>query len=69
MSNRTSIDYEIDENTGLLTYAHPPDPDMQIFAGYEFDVPVRFDADQIQTSVANFQAGEVPNVPIIEVRV
>ncbi len=33
------------------------------------DVPVRFDTDRIQTSVASFQAGEVPNVPIIEVRV
>jgi uncharacterized protein (TIGR02217 family) len=63
------IDYEVDETTGLVTFSHPPDPDMQITAGYEFDVPVRFDTDQIHTSVASFQAGEAPNVPILEVRV
>jgi uncharacterized protein (TIGR02217 family) len=32
-------------------------------------VPVRFDTDRIQTSVATFQAGSVPDVPIVEVRV
>ena len=64
-----SVDYEVDETTGLITFQHPPDPAMQITAGYEFDVPVRFDTDQIHTSVASFQAGEAPNVPILEVRV
>ena len=39
-----------------------------ITAGFEFDVPVRFDTDQIQVSVASFQAGEVPDVPVVEVR-
>ena len=63
------IDYEVDLSTGIVTFSHPPDPDMQVTAGFEFDVPVRFDTDQIQTSVASFQAGDVPNVPIIEVRV
>ena len=37
-------------------------------AGFEFDVPVRFDTDRIQTSVASFQAGDVPDVPVVEVR-
>lgn len=63
------IDYEFDQTTGLVTFSHPPDPDMPITAGFEFDVPVRFDTDHIQTSVASFQAGEAPNVPIVEVRV
>jgi hypothetical protein len=30
---------------------------------------VRFDTDRILVSVASFQAGQVPNVPVIEVRV
>jgi len=42
---------------------------VPITAGYEFDVPVRFDTDRIQTSLASFQAGEVPNVPVVEIRV
>ena len=46
-----------------------PETGAEVTAGYEFDVPVRFDTDRIQTSVASFQAGDVPNVPVVEVRV
>lgn len=63
------VDYEVDFATGLITFQHAPARNVEITAGFEFDVPVRFDTDQIQTSVASFQAGSVPNVPILEVRV
>jgi uncharacterized protein (TIGR02217 family) len=63
------VDYNVDAATGLITFSHPPDEDMSITAGFEFDVPVRFDTDRIQTSVASFNAGDVPNVPVVEVRV
>ena len=63
------IDYTFDVTTGLVAFSHPPDPEMPITAGFEFDVPVRFDTDHVHTSVASFQAGEALNVPIIEVRV
>ena len=63
------VDFEVDDTTGLITFQHPPEVGEEITAGFEFDVPVRFDTDQIQTSVASFQAGTVPNVPIVEVRV
>jgi hypothetical protein len=29
---------------------------------------VRFDTDRIMTSVASFQAGEIPDVPVLEIR-
>jgi uncharacterized protein (TIGR02217 family) len=45
-----------------------PDIGAIVSAGFEFDVPARFDTDRIQTSVASFRAGDVPNVPIVEVR-
>ncbi|MFQ6548835.1 TIGR02217 family protein [Aestuariibius sp. 2305UL40-4] len=64
-----SIDFDIDLASGLITFAEPPEEGADITAGFEFDVPVRFDIDRIQTSVASFRAGEVPNVPIVEVRV
>ena len=63
-----SIDYSIDYTTGLIQFFHAPDIGAEIRAGFEFDVPVRFDTEVIQTSVANFNAGEVPDVPVIEVR-
>ncbi len=63
------VHYEVDTTTGVITFTHPPDEGLLITAGYEFDVPVRFDIDRIQTSLASFQAGDVPNVPVVEVRV
>lgn len=62
-------DYEVDLTTGLVTFAHPPDAAAVITAGYEFDVPVRFGEDKIHLSVATYNAGEVPSVPVVEVRV
>ncbi len=64
-----SIHYTVDTANGIVTFDHPPDEGAEITAGYEFDVPVRFDTERIQTSVASFQAGDVPSVPIVEVRV
>ncbi|MEM9643107.1 MAG: DUF2460 domain-containing protein [Pseudomonadota bacterium] len=62
-------DFALDHTAGLVTFAQPPAADVAVTAGFEFDVPVRFDTDRIQTSIASFQAGEVPNVPIVEVRI
>lgn len=66
---REGVDFDVDLDTGLVTFATPPAEQVEITAGFEFDVPVRFDTDKIQTSVASFQAGDVPNVPVVEVRV
>jgi len=66
---REAVDFDVDATTGLIRFTKPPAETMRVTAGYEFDVPVRFDTDRIQTSVASFQAGDVPNVPVIEVRV
>jgi uncharacterized protein (TIGR02217 family) len=66
---REGVDFEVDLVRGLVTFADPPPEEVEITAGFEFDVPVRFDTDKIQTSVASFQAGDVPNVPVVEVRV
>ena len=55
----------------LLAAANGQKSLVELFLGRaaRFDVPVRFDTDRIQTSVASFQAGEAPNVPVVEVRV
>jgi uncharacterized protein (TIGR02217 family) len=62
-------EFTVDATTGLVSFVFPPDINAQITAGFEFDVPVRFATDAIQVSVASFQAGEVPDVPVLEVRV
>ncbi|MDW3221781.1 MAG: DUF2460 domain-containing protein [Paracoccaceae bacterium] len=62
-------DYSVDASSGLVTLQQAPPTGAEVTAGFEFDVPVRFDTDRIQTSIASFKAGEVPNVPIVEVRI
>lgn len=64
-----SLEFTVNGATGLINFTVPPAIGVQVTAGFEFDVPVRFDTDRIQTSVQSFQAGEVPNVPVVEVRV
>lgn len=63
-----SIDWAVDDTTGIVTFAQAPDLGTVVTAGFEFDVPVRFDTDRIITSVASFKAGEVPQVPVVELR-
>jgi uncharacterized protein (TIGR02217 family) len=66
---REGVHFEVDAQTGIVTLAVAPGEGEEITAGFEFDVPVRFDTDRIRSSVASFQAGEVPDVPVIEVRI
>lgn len=60
--------WSIDAAAGLVTFATAPSTGTAITAGFEFDVPVRFDADSIRVQVSTFRAGEVPSVPVVEVR-
>lgn len=62
------LHYNVDTTTGIVTFTSPPAVDERVTAGFEFDVPARFDIDRIQVSVASFKAGDVPQVPVVEVR-
>ncbi|MCB1366828.1 MAG: DUF2460 domain-containing protein [Rhodobacteraceae bacterium] len=63
------VHYSVDTTTGFVTFETPPDMGADVTAGFEFDVPVRFDADRLEMSLQSFSAGEIPTVPVIEVRV
>ena len=63
------VDFTVETDTGLVNFVEAPAPGATLTAGFEFDVPVRFDIETIQVSVESFKAGDIPNVPIIEVRV
>lgn len=58
---------DIDHLTGKITFAVPPAEDAQITAGFGFHVPVRFDTDSSDLTLEAFGAGEVANIPLIEV--
>lgn len=66
---RQDAGWSVDDATGIVTFDAAPTSGAVIAVGFEFDVPVRFDTDRILVSVATFQAGEIPDVPVVEVRV
>jgi len=61
--------FTIDHATGRVTFltGHVPPPGAQVTAGFEFDVPVRFDTDSLVINLAAFRAGEIPDIPIVEI--
>lgn len=61
--------FALDATTGSVTLETPPGPGVAVAAGFEFDTPVRFDADRIEVTLESFDAGRMAAVPLIEVRV
>ncbi|WP_105421097.1 DUF2460 domain-containing protein [Neorhizobium sp. T25_27] len=61
--------WSVDAATGIVTFAagHVPPLGAAVRAGYEFDVPVRFDTDRIDVNLAHFDAGHIPTIPLTEV--
>ncbi|MEP3224890.1 MAG: DUF2460 domain-containing protein [Parasphingorhabdus sp.] len=53
---------------GEILFDSPPETGAEITAGFLFDVPVRFTADQLNINMATFLAGEIPEARLIEVR-
>lgn len=61
--------FTVNTETGIVALAVAPATGQIVKAGYEFDVPVRFDADYIACSMDAFKAGSVPQIDVIEVKV
>lgn len=61
--------YTVDLTTGQVVFIVAPGEGAEITVGYEYDVPVRFDTDRLEMSHASFVAGEIPSIPVVEVRV
>lgn len=54
---------------GVVAFSTAPGVGTAVTAGFEFHVPVRFDTDRIEINLAAYEAGEVPSIPIVEVRI
>ncbi|MEJ8473960.1 DUF2460 domain-containing protein [Roseibium algae] len=65
----SSNDFALDPETGELVLALPPVDGAAVTAGFLFDVPVRFDADRLEISLTHFEAGDIPSIPLIEIRI
>lgn len=60
--------WSVDETTGILTFASAPADGATIRAGFEFDVPVRFDTDTLDVTLDFERLGTITSIPLIEVR-
>ena len=61
-------DFSLDITTGRVTLPSAPPAGVEITAGFHFDVPVRFNTDQLEFSLAAFDAGDIPSIPLLEIR-
>jgi len=60
--------WSVDTATGIVTFSSSVPPDGEVVrAGYEFDVPCRFDTDKLSVNYEFYQAGSA-NVPLVEIR-
>ena len=60
--------FSVNLTTGLVTFAAPPGAGQSVTAGFQFDVPVRFDTDQLALTTENYVTYKA-DIPIVEVRV
>jgi uncharacterized protein (TIGR02217 family) len=58
----------VDAATGRVTLPVAPGAGARVTAGFAFDTPARFDSDRIEVNLAGFAAGEIPSIPVVEVR-
>ncbi len=63
-------DFVLDTSTGLVTFLNGQEPGvgLSVTAGFEFDVPVRFDTDFLEINLTSFEAGDIPAIPLVELR-
>lgn len=62
--------FTIDSTTGLVTFlpGHVPASGETITAGFELDVPVRFESDRLEINLESFRHGSIPSIGLVEVR-
>lgn len=64
-----TVAFTLDATSGTVTLASPPPAGAAVTAGFLFDVPVRFDTDRLDVNLTSFAAGEIPSIPLVEIRV
>jgi len=68
LNSGSPSDFHVDTSTGVVTIATPPTLGQAVTAGFEFDVPVRFDTDILAAEFVSTFELEVPQIVLREVR-
>lgn len=63
-------DFTVDPTTGVVTFlaGQVPAVGAAVTAGFQFDVPVRFDTDYLEVDLSAFAAGAIPKIPLVEIK-
>jgi hypothetical protein len=69
LSSMTQVNAIGRASTGLVVFASVPPAGATITAGFKFDVPVRFNIDYLEIDYTTWRAGQIPDIPVIEIRV
>jgi uncharacterized protein (TIGR02217 family) len=60
--------WTVNSATGLVTFTTAPASGVQVTADFDFDVPVRFDSDQMDITIETYQLGSWGHIPVLEIR-
>lgn len=60
--------WTLDADTGVVTFAIAPADGAVVSAGFQFDVPVRFDSDDLDVTLRLENLGSITSIPLIEIR-
>ena len=60
--------WSVSTTTGLITFTTAPAAGVAITAGFEFDVPVRFDTDALDVTLDLERLGSITPIPLVEIR-
>ena len=60
--------WSVDTATGLVTFSTGPAAGVIVTADFEFDVPARFDTDQMELTIETYELGSWGQIPVVEIR-
>ena len=58
----------VDHSNGVVTFSTAPAAGVIVTADYEFDVPARFDTDQMDITIETYALGSWGQIPVVEIR-
>ena len=62
-------DWSVDTTTGVITFGSPPPASgTEIYAGFEFDTPMRFDTDELPIRFVSPNVLAIADLPLLELR-
>ena len=70
VAGTAAVNFTVNALTGVVTFniGSIPAAGAAITAGFQFDVPARFDTDQLRINLTQFSAGDIPDIPVVEIR-